>query len=289
MADYKYVIYEKEGHIARVILNKPEKLNAFDFMRREDAWEIEAALDEAAKDDDVKVVILKGAGRAFCTGEDLTKVGFVYGIGTKSQDRRAGQKIRLKLDIQGFRNEWLRVLIHPKVTIAQVQGYALGGGVYYTAACDFAIAAEDAQLGLTEQRLGFSGSGAPHVVLIMTMGLKRAVDFMITGKMISGKEAERAGLVTKAVPADKLEEETEKLAKAITLLPRDGIAVGKATRHLIYYQMKIVQGHTPAYISHTMFTNMRWESDEYNFFKERKKKGAKAGFHERDKRFTGLV
>jgi enoyl-CoA hydratase len=289
MGDYKYVIYEKEGNIARVILNKPEKLNAFDFMRREDAWEIEAALNEAAKDDDVKVVIMKGNGRAFCVGEDLNKVGFVYGIGTKSEDRRASQRIRLRLDIDGFRNEWLRVLIHPKITIAQVHGYALGGGVYYTAACDFAIAAEDAQLGITEQRLGFSGSGAPHVVLIMTMGLRRALDLMITGRMISGKEAEQMRLVTKAVPADKLEEETEKLAKAITLLPRDGIAIGKATRHLLYYKMGIVQGHTPSYISHTMFTNMRWEPDEYNFFKQRKEKGTKAGFHERDARFTGLV
>ena len=289
MGDYKYVIYEKEGNIARVILNKPEKLNAFDFMRREDAWEIAAALDEAAKDDMVKVVILKGAGRSFCVGEDLNKVGFVYGIGTKSEDQRANQRIRLRLDIDGFRNEWMRVLIHPKITICQVHGYALGGGLYYLAAADFAIAAEDAQIGVTEQRLGFSGSGAPHVVMIMSMGLRRALDLMLTGKMVSGKEAEKMRLVTKAVPADKLEEEVEKLANAMCLLPRDGIAIGKATRHLLYYQMGIIQGHTPSYMSHTMFTNMRWESDEYNFFKQRKLKGTKAGFHERDARFTGLV
>ena len=80
-----------------------------------------------------------------------------------------------------------------------------------------------------------------------------------------------------------------KLAKAMTLLPRDGFAIGKATRHLIYDRLGLLSDFIPAYISHTLFTNLRWEPDEYNFFKERREKGAREAFHKRDERYSGLV
>ena len=289
--NYKYIIYEKEGNIARLTFNKPEKLNAYGFIGRdEDAAEIYHALDQAAEDDDVKVVIVKGAGRAFTVGHDLTKVGFVYGMGTRPEDRRSSQRIRLWKDREGFYVDWQKWFLHPKVIIAQVHGYCVAGGVWIMLCCDLAVAAEDAQFALTEQRLGFSGSGAPGIPnLILAVGLKRAIELMLTGKVIDGKEAARIGLVNKAVPSDKLEEEVNKLAKAICLLPRDGIAIGKATRQLIYDQLGLMAGFTTGYISHSMFTNLRWESDEYNFFKERRDKGAKVGFHGRDERYAGLV
>ena len=97
-------------------------------------------------------------------------------------------------------------------------------------------------------------------------------------------------MVTKSVPADKLDEEVMKLAKAITLLPRDGIAIGKATRHVIYDRIGLIADFIPGYISHTLFTNLRWESDEFNFFKQRRDTGsAKEAFHARDARFKGLI
>jgi enoyl-CoA hydratase len=125
--------------------------------------------------------------------------------------------------------------------------------------------------------------------LIYHVGLKRALDLILTGRLISGKEAAEMGLATKSVPADMLEEETEKVAQAMALLPRDGIAIGKATRHLIYDRLGMTGDFIQAYISHTMFTNLRWEPDEYNFFKVRRDQGAKAGFHGRDERYAGLV
>jgi enoyl-CoA hydratase len=139
--------------------------------------------------------------------------------------------------------------------------------------------------------LGFSGSGVLGIThLIYHVGMKRALELLLTGKVITGKEAAAIGLVNKAVPADKLDEETMKYAKAMTLLPRDGIAIGKATRHLIYDRIGLISDFIPAYISHTLFTNVRWEDDEYNFFKERRDKGsAKEAFHKRDERYKGLV
>jgi enoyl-CoA hydratase len=248
-----------------------------------------AAYQEAAEDDDVKVVILRGSGRAFTVGHDLKKVGFVYGFGTGKEERRPSQRIRLSMDRRGTMS-FLNILLHPKITIAQVHGYAYGAaGVVMIMCSDLAIASEDAQIGFPEQRLGFAGSSLPIALLVHHVGLKRALDLILTGRAISGKEAAEIGLVNKSVPLDKLGEEVEKLAKAMTLLPRDGIAIGKATRHLIYDRLGLTGDFIPAYISHTMFTNLRWEPDEYNFFKERRDKGTKTGFHGRDERYKGLM
>lgn len=287
----KDTIYEKEGNIARIILNRPDILNALNMIGKgEETDEFYQCLDDAADDDDIKVVIMKGRGRAFTVGHDLTKVGFLYGFGTKSDERRPSQRIRLTLDKQAVMVGIQKIFLHPKITICQCHGYCYGGGTYFPLVSDLAVAAEDAQFGCPEQRLGFSGSGVAGIThMILHIGMKRTLDMLLTGRPISGKEAEEWGLVNKAVPIDKLEEETEKLAQAMCLLPRDGIAIGKATRHLIYDRLGLTSDWAPAYISHTLFTNLRWEPDEYNFFKERREKGAKTGFHERDKRFQGLV
>lgn len=279
---YKTIQIEKTGTIARVIFNRPDKLNTFDFPRQGGmADDLRAALEELEQDDDVKVVILKGAGRSFSAGHDLTAVGFVYGMGTGNQDeRRASQRIRLKVDKTWFYDHYMYLFLYPKVTIAQVHGYCLGDGIATLSCCDLAIAAQDAKIGHSEQRLGFAGSGGPDFgILVMTVGLKRAVEMHLTGRIFDGIEAERVGLVSKAVPADKLEAEVEELAKSISMLPRDGIAIGKAHRHLTYDALGLTRSITPGYITHTLFTNLRWEADEYNFFKQRRDKGAREGFH----------
>ena len=102
--EHKYVIYETKGNIARITLNKPEKLNAFCWLGRgEDAQDFWSALDEATNDNNIKVIILKGAGHNFGVGNDLTKVGFVYGMGTgKPGEKRIGQHVRLKVDRDCF-------------------------------------------------------------------------------------------------------------------------------------------------------------------------------------------
>jgi enoyl-CoA hydratase len=289
---YKYILYEAKEHIATITLNKPEKMNAFQWLGRgDDAKEVWDAFQKAEDDDDVKVIILKGSGKAFTVGHDLSKVGFLYGFGTTKDERKPSQRIRLKYDKMGMDDNMLHVFLNQKITISQLHGYCIGGGVYFPLLTDFAIAADDAKLGLTEQRLGFAGSGVFGIThLIYHVGMKRALDLLLTGKTITGTEAAAIGLVTRSVPADKLDEETWKLAKAITLLPRDGIAIGKATRHVIYDRIGLISDFIPAYISHTLFTNLRWESDEFNFFKQRRDSGsAKEAFHARDARFKGLV
>ena len=289
MAD-NFIVYERDGQIARITLNRPEKLNTWDFPHQGGITDqFYTALAKAEDDDDVKVIIIRGSGRAFSAGHDLSTVGFVYGIGTgKAGERRASQRIRLKVDRRWLENHQ-KLMLCQKVTIAQVHGICIGEGAVMAEMCDIAIAADDAQIAHSEQRLGFSGSGMNLVPLYLAVGIKRARELLLTGRFITGKQAAEIGLVARSVPGDTLEEEVDKTAKAVCLLPRDGISIGKMSTHMIYDILGMTQGLTQGYISHTMFTNLRWEDDEYNFFKERRNQGLKTGFHGRDDRYKGLV
>lgn len=286
------LIYDKEdydeGSVVTITMNKPESLNAMDI---EFSRAIDAALIRAEEDDDVKVVVLKATGKAFSSGYDLGRVYYVYGGGSgKAEDesRRPSQRSRLAYD--RWRSESLRRLfLLNKITIAQVHGYCIGGGLYMSLCCDLTIAAEDAKIGHSEQRLGFSGAMYVFPIEIMLIGQKKARELLLTGKLIDGKEAERIGLVNQAVPADQLEEETRKLAQSMTLLPRDGIAIGKACARLAYDSMGLSSSFGQGYLGHTMFTNVRYEKEEFNFLKRRRDVGIRKAIKERDARYKGII
>ena len=286
------LIYEKEdfeeGSMVTITMNKPETLNALNI---EFSREIDDAFTEVEQDDDVKVVVIKGAGKAFSAGYDLGRVYFVYGGGTgKPEDktRRPSQRSRLAYD--RWRSESLRrIFLLDKITIAQVHGYCIGGGLYMSLCCDLTIAAEDAKIGHSEQRLGFSGTMYVFPIEVMLIGQKRARELLLTGKLIDGKEAERIGLVNQVVASDQLEAETRKLAKSMTLLPRDGIAIGKACARMTYDSMGLSSAFGQGYLGHTMFTNTRFEPGEYNFIKRRRDVGLREAVKERDARYKGLI
>ncbi len=286
---YKFINVEKKDNIAWIIFNRPDKLNSWDFPGQGGITDdFHAALDEVEKDDDVKVLIIKGNGRAFSAGHDLATVGFVYGYGTgkDKNERRPSQRIRLKVDRKAFGENHLRLFLYPKVTIAQIHGYCIGEGIILAACCDLAVAADDSRIGHSEQRMGFAGSGMGTIpILIATVGLKRAMDILLTGRHLDGKEAERYGLVNRSVPTEKLDETVLELAKTISLMPRDGIAIGKAHRQMSYEAMGLTQGFTQGYLTHTLFTSLRWEPDEYNFFKVRRDDSVRTAIHARDARY----
>jgi len=281
---YKYAIYEKDGEIAKITLNRPDKLNVFDFPGLD--WIVdsfESALDEAAWDDVLKVVIIKAAGRSFCAGHDLESIYRVYEDWDEEPGKkRPSQRARLNVD-RNWMDMYNRILLHPHVTIAQVHGHCIGEGALISEHCDLTIVADDAHISHAEQRLGFAGSGIPLTPLYQMLGWKRARELMLTGRALDGKEAERIGWATKSVPFDQLEEEVSKMASQIALLPRDGIAIGKASNHMVFDILGISRGWAHAYITHTMFTNLRFEPGEYSFVKERgrdrTKEGARSGFH----------
>lgn len=285
------LIYEKkdyeEGSVVTLTLNKPETMNALNI---EFSKEIDAALDKVEEDDDVKAVVFKASGKAFSSGYDLSRVYYVYGGGTgrpEDKTRRPSQRARLAYD--RWRSESLRkIFLLNKITIAQVNGYCIGGGLYMSLCCDLTIAADTAKIGHQEQRLGFAGAMYVFPIEVMLIGQKKARELLLTGKLIDGTEAERIGLVNQVVPEDKLEVETQKLAQSMTLLPRDGIAIGKATARLAYDSMGLSSAFGQGYIGHTLFTNTRFEQEEFNFLKRRKDVGLREAVKERDKRYNDI-
>jgi len=292
MMSSKTLIYDKEdfeeGSMVTLTMNKPETLNALNI---EFSREIDDAITEVEQDDDVKVVVFKGAGKSFSCGYDLGRVYFVYGGGSgkpEDKSRRPSQRSRLAYD--RWRSDSLRrIFLLDKITIAQVHGYCIGGGLYMSLCCDMTIAAEDAKIGHSEQRLGFSGAMYVFPLEVALIGQKRARELLLTGKLIDGKEAERIGLVNQVVPADQLETETRKLARSMTLLPRDGIAIGKATARLAYDSMGLSSAFGQGYLGHTLFTNIRYEPGEFNFIKRRRDVGMREAVKERDERYKGLI
>jgi len=280
--EYKNIVYEENGSVARVILNRPRKHNA---LSNDLVDEMHRALDEVERNDSIKVVIFSGAGPSFCSGHDLSQVGFQYGWKEPKPGEKVkppSQRARLSFDRLNVSERLRRIFLFPKVTIAQVHGYCIAEGFYTVSLCDLAIASKDAQFARLEQRLGFGGSGPDFPILVMTVGLKRAMEILLTGRYLSGEEAEAIGLVNRAVPRNELEQETEQLAQQISLLSADGIAIAKAERQMHYDAMGLTAGLSFSYVAHTLATNIRLDPGEYNFFKERRDKGVTTAIHKRD-------
>ena len=287
--DYEFVLYEKEGQVAYITLNRPDRLNAVSPELVRD-WS--AAMDEAENDDDVKVIVFKGAGRALSAGADLTGVGFVYGMkeakpGEKGELRRIPQRVKLKFDRNLFLDFHRKILFCPKLTIAQLHGYCLGIGFNLALHCDLLLAAEDCKVGHVEERLG-QGGMTISPIMVLRCGLTRAMDLCLTGKMITGKQAADYNLVNRAVPADILDDEVKELANGLALYPKDGIAIGKASREMMYMTLGIDRGLIDHYIMHSFQTNKVLDPGELNFFKMRRDKGVKGAAHEKHDYFKAL-
>lgn len=288
----KFAIYEKEGEIARIIFNRPEKLNAFNIMGVPEGvmTDMSNCLADAEVDDDIKVVIIKGNGRCFSTGMDLADAGFTVGYkdgkGAEGK-KKANQRLGLRLD-SAKHEESLRILSFPKITISQVHSYCLGMATHIAAYTDFCIAGEDAIFGLVYTRMFGDMASACALPFIYMIGLNRFREMALTGRTYSAKEAAEIGLISKAVPNDRLEEEVEALAQSLTLRPKDGLAIGKYAMRVIYQMM----GITPTYsfwggFWHRYLTNLKWEEGEYNFLRERRDKGLKSALYGMHDRFVG--
>lgn len=197
--DFECVIYEKEGEIATIKLNRPKVLNA---MNKQLWLDIQQALEDAKNDSKIKVVIITGEGRAFSTGADLKE----------SKDRSLEDYRDYLEELQEASRKILRF---EKATIAAINGYALGSGYALALACDIRIAAEEAKIGSPEARVASSVTGGAMRLVQDLIGPGKAKELLFTTEYINGKEAERIGLVNKAVPLDQLMKTTKEMAQKI--------------------------------------------------------------------------
>lgn len=204
-AEYRYetVIVEKAEGIAWVTLNRPEKRNAMSPQLNHEMCDVIARLET---DPEARVLVLGGAGKAWCAGMDLE-------LFFRDLDDKPAERAVAIWETNEWR--WNRLFTYPKPTIAMVQGYCFGGGFTQLIACDFAIASEDATFGLSEVNWGIIPAGIVGKALMDALSYRDALYIALTGKPFSAKEAERMRLINEAVPADKLKEKTLELANLL--------------------------------------------------------------------------
>jgi enoyl-CoA hydratase len=201
---YQTLIYEKKDQIGILTINRPQKLNA---ISNELTAELKRFLDEVEGDEDLRVLIVTGAGdKAFVAGADINEL--------VERDARSGRRISRERQDIFSRIENLQVPV-----IAAVNGYALGGGLELALACSIRICSEQAQFGAPEVKLGIIPGDGGTQRLPRLVGPGRAMEMILTGDFIDAQEAYRIGLVNKVVPAAKLMEKALELARRIAARP----------------------------------------------------------------------
>lgn len=204
------LLYEPKGNVGVISLNRPEKRNA---LSRGLLMELTGFINELALDKKVNVIIIKGLGKTFSAGHDLKEI-------YESDPQEV-----LKL-FQTCYQTMQAIREIPKPVIAQVHGVATAAGCQLVAACDLAVAAEDALFGTPGVKIGIFCT-TPAVFLSRNVGRKKAMEMLLTGDLISASEALLHGLVNKVVPLENLDSETFSMAEKIAGLSASAIAVGK--------------------------------------------------------------
>ena len=217
---FETIDYESADGVARITLNRPERLNAISAVM---TVELRQAVQQATDDPKTKVVVLSGAGRAFCAGYDLD-------WGTKAED--ATQKsmagnwdpvrdyLGMSRNVRAFMSLWEC----PKPVIAQVHGWCVGGGTDMALCSDLIYMAEDARIGYPPARVW----GEPTTVMwVYRLGLEHAKRLMLTGESLTGVEAERLGLASKAVPEADLATTVDEMAQRLATIPSNQLAMSK--------------------------------------------------------------
>lgn len=211
----KVVVEPVSDSVRAVRLNRPDRLNALDFAL---VAELHDALDVVAADDECRVVLLTGEGRAFCAGLDLTDWGTVPPPGSHphAPAGRTGQAFLANL------TQHIRAT--PQVVIAAVNGPAIGGGLALAAACDLRIAGESASMCSAFIKTGLTGTDVGITYLLPRLvGASRAFDLILTGRTIDAWEAERIGLVSRVVPDEGLWDEAVDMASSMAQFTAFGL------------------------------------------------------------------
>ena len=242
MAEYENVLMDRAGtddRVGIITLNRPEKLNA---LSQELLYDFDAALHDMEADHTIRVIVVKGAGRAFSAGYDLTPSQKTGADAVVRRHRGVDDKGRRLL--MGIRTGMQQITdIHmyfwnmAKVTIAQVHGYAVAGGCEMAMMADLVVAADDAQLGHPGLRgLGTSRTG---VIWPLVIGMRKAKELYYTGENVTGTEAEEIGMINYAWPKEELEDRTLAFADRLANISADHLAILKVNMNRFYENMGI--------------------------------------------------
>jgi enoyl-CoA hydratase/carnithine racemase len=279
--------------VARLTISNPERRNAYDPQMRQ---QLAAYLHELAFDDRTKAVLLRGEGGVFSSGADMNNAYSWYGEGTQVKEngsqpspdssrdaRRPSQRRRLLTDRQTF-DFYHFFLGYPKVTVAEVSGFALGGGFELALMADISVVGSDAILGMPATRMLGPALGSLHL-FFHRLGPVLARRLLLTGDTVQAAELANLGVFTEVVDPATVEARAAWWAEKVSKMPADGIVMAKEAFRLIE-QLQGYQGEEVlSYLFHAYGTNLRFEEGEFNFVKERAQHGTRRAFDLRDAHF----
>ena len=263
---YSTIRYETQGRVARITLDRPDRLNAItpDMPR-----EIHAAVDEANADDSIHVIVLQGAGRAFCAGYDLKDFAEAPGTNVCIQDMPWDPMLDYR-EMKRYTDDMFSLWRSYKPTLCKVHGYAVAGGSDIALCCDLVVMEDSAQIGYMPARVW----GCPTTAMwVYRIGAEKAKRMLLTGDKITGTEAKASGLVHDAVPADQLDAAVSRLAERIAGIPKNQLMMQKLMINHAYENMGLANTQMIA----TLFDGITRHTPEGVWFK---KYAEEHGFHE---------
>lgn len=211
MSQFDTLIYEKHGAVARISLNRPQVLNAYNIQMRDD---LSQALAATADDPDVAALLIAGEGRAFCSGADLTEFG-------TAPSQAVARRVRWQRDV------WGQLLGLDRPVVCAVHGYCIGSGLEIALMCDVRIAARDTVFAMPEVQLGMIPAAGGSQTLPRSAGPSRSLDLLLTGRRFDAQEALDMGLITRVVDAADLPAAGMDLAQKMASAPRPAMSAAK--------------------------------------------------------------
>ena len=270
------LLYSVDERICTITLNRPEKLNA---MSKTMLDEIEAAFAAAKADSDVSVVLLKGAGRSFCSGYDLAPNDWIlsqYGADFEGPV----DAVIDRDDVSEILERWLRLWKFPKPIVAQVQGACLSGAGELLGITDLVVAGEGSRFGHPAGR----DLGIPVTLSFwpMLIGIRKTKELLFTAKLITGGEAERIGLVNQVVPDDELDDAALTLARDVARTAEVGLRMSKLATNRWFENMGLLAS---CYSTADLDTFFHQSSTYVDFFTAVREKGMSGALAERSEKF----
>jgi enoyl-CoA hydratase len=252
--DYTTLKYERQDRVARITLNRPERLNAINEAM---PGEIRRAVEQANADDAVHVIVLQGAGRAFCAGYDLKQ--YAEGATPLVQDMPWDPMQDYRI-MKGFTDDFFSIWRSYKPVLCKVHGYAVAGGSDIALCADIVVMAENARIGYMPARVW----GCPTTAMwVYRLGAEKAKRMLLTGDTIDGKTAKAWGLVYEAVPEDRLDAEVDALAGRMSAVPKNQLMMQKLMINQAYDNMGLAGTQMIA----TLFDGITRHTPEGMWFK----------------------
>lgn len=273
---------DRDKRIATITLNNPGRRNSYDAAMRD---AIARHLDQVADDDDLTVVLLRGAKGVFSTGADMNNAYGWYGerAADKPAKSRPSQRRRLTVDRKSF-GFYHNLMGFPKVTVGEISGYALGGGFEMALMTDISVIGRNTKIGMPATRFLGPALGSLHM-FFHRLGPVLARRLLLTGDIVEAGSVEHLGVFTDTCDAELVPARARYWAEKAAKMPADGVVIAKEAFRLVEQNQAYQGEEVASYLFHAFGTNLQFAPGEFNFVKTRAQHGTKEAFRLRDEHF----